>query len=692
MKKAILRKLLGIVLTGVTVGSVAAVGVPMVGAAVTGSGIKGESVGICGTFTRWGIPDEDGRVIPDIPMTDDDGDGVWEGIIDVPSLTEEMIVDATADDGTGNRISRGFQGVAFKVRLNNEWNECWGDYEPLYNRTWNSLTDCAVEAAVGQSLKIRVRLDTTTIVDQSDVEPGDRYEMGGGNEWVVWPLSYEILEQSDPLVNTSILSHANPMYCGQSIKVTPRAKGGAGDYSFAVYYKKTGTVAWTCAKAYETVARNVTVTPNFAGTCLVRVKAKDADGTVVDKDYRIPVESALKNNSTLRYRAMDDDPNAAVFGTKVTVNCSSADAAGTVKYEVYYKQTQKTKWTRAQKYSTNAVVSFKPKAATDYQVCVRAKDSYGKVVKQNLTFTVKKAPDLINRTGISYQKPLVPGKEIVLNCASVNAIGECRYAVYYKPVSSTKWTTAQKFSTNTVVRFTPKKVTDYTVSVKAKDERGQVKKLTYSFTVTTLPLTNTSYAPSYSPVNKPLLIHCGAEGGKGDYKFAVYYKQASKSTYTTLQTYQYSEGAVFTPKTTNMYDVRVKVKDAAGKVVTKDMKVKVYGSSEKVPPFDNFYEVKFSPEMESYLATLPEDAQQYFNILKNTSIRLKDNGEMITTVPNNDGTFQTGYGSWHDNFDGTVTFSNANEDSVMSYTVSNVGVITFYDPEQPAITLQSKVY
>ena len=138
--------------------------------------IKGCTVGITGSFIGWG-----GKGEADVPMTDDDGDGVYEGTIVIDSVEEGMISEAMTDNGSES-VSRGFSGVQFKVRTNGTWDDSWGDFELAYNRTYNSQTNCCVEATAGQPLTIKVKLDTNAIADQSEIDEDDRYEAGADAE------------------------------------------------------------------------------------------------------------------------------------------------------------------------------------------------------------------------------------------------------------------------------------------------------------------------------------------------------------------------------------------------------------------------------------------------------------------------------------------------------------------------------
>ncbi len=150
--------------------------------------IKGCTVGITGSFIGWG-----GNGEADVPMTDDDGDGVYEGTIVIDSVEEGMISEAMTDNGSES-VSRGFSGVQFKVRTNGTWDDSWGDFELAYNRTYNSQTNCCVEATAGQPLTIKVKLDTNAIADQSEIDEDDRYEAGADDAFNVWMVTYEKVE------------------------------------------------------------------------------------------------------------------------------------------------------------------------------------------------------------------------------------------------------------------------------------------------------------------------------------------------------------------------------------------------------------------------------------------------------------------------------------------------------------------
>ncbi len=190
MKKS---KVLGVALVAAMITTIAATAAFSASAAVsTANGIVGETVGITGSFNNWG-KDENGATIDDVPMTNNNG--VWEGTIHVDSVTEAMIQEAKTDPGDGIKVSRGFNGITFKVRTNGNWTNSWGDYEEAFERTFNSQTDCAVPESdfeVGKPLTIKVTLDTTK------VHPDSSFDIDDKDAYLVWPVTYEVVKEEAP--------------------------------------------------------------------------------------------------------------------------------------------------------------------------------------------------------------------------------------------------------------------------------------------------------------------------------------------------------------------------------------------------------------------------------------------------------------------------------------------------------------
>ncbi len=191
-------------------------------------------------------------------------------------------------------------------------------------------------------------------------------------------------------------------------------------------------------------------------------------------ENNIPFVSEYSNISTI-------SSDEIVLGETVTVNAKAVLGDGDYTYAVLYKKKADTKWTVKQNYSTNDTIVVKPAKATDYDVCVKVKDSTGKIVKK--FFEVKVNAKLANTSTIS-ATTIKKGDTVTLNGSATGGMGDYTYAVLYKKKAETKWTTRQGYKDNSEILVRPYTNTDYDICIKVKDNDGTIAKKYFTVTVT----------------------------------------------------------------------------------------------------------------------------------------------------------------------------------------------------------------
>ena len=178
-------KVLSVAMSAVLVASLAAAASVSVSAEITNSSqIKDHKVGVVGSFNGWDN---------DVALTDADGDGVYEGVVEIPEVTEDMFLGWNIDDEpTGESY------VLFKVRLDGDWTDSWGNYEPLNDRCWNSQSNVPVkEAEVGKPIKFTVYFDTKNPSPAALANP-DSYAVAGDDDMMYLNVYYKVEETSTP--------------------------------------------------------------------------------------------------------------------------------------------------------------------------------------------------------------------------------------------------------------------------------------------------------------------------------------------------------------------------------------------------------------------------------------------------------------------------------------------------------------
>jgi len=227
------------------------------------------------------------------------------------------------------------------------------------------------------------------------------------------------------------------------------------------------------------------------------------------------------------------------------------------------------------------VVRIKPSKATDYDICVKAKDSSGKIIKKYLE--VKVNEKLKNTSAVSAAE-IVKGNTVTVNCSATGGVGVYRYQVLYKQTSQSMWTTAQDFGENAEVTFKPSAVTTYDVCVKVRDKTGKTKKLYFTvkvnerlYNTSTISHNLDASVPEKAFITKgeSVTVNGSATGGVGEYTYAVLYKQKAQSKWTTKQDFDVNNTISVKPTKATNYDICVKVKDTNGTIVKKYFTVNV---------------------------------------------------------------------------------------------------------------------
>lgn len=184
-----------------------------------------------------------------------------------------------------------------------------------------------------------------------------------------------------------------------------------------------------------------------------------------------------------------------------------------------------------------------------------------------ISFSTDKVP----AANVSYllSDTFVPGGSITVRGKVINDNRPYTYAVYYRKVGTTKWTTVQGYKTNSIVTITPKAAVDYEVRVAAKDAAGKIIRKDMTV-VCDRPLVNTSTISADTiTLGEKVKVRCFATGGKGDHWSAVYYKKASSDKWIMLRNYSTRNIVMVKPSAAVPYEVRVDIKDKGGNMASK---------------------------------------------------------------------------------------------------------------------------
>ena len=375
-----------------------------------------------------------------------------------------------------------------------------------------------------------------------------------------------VADYVEPLANTSTIS-ATSIKLGETVTLTGKATGGTSPYTYAMLYKKKSDTKWTVKQDFNSNA-TVSIKPANAVEYDVCIKVKDSTGTIEKKFFTVKVtNAALTNNSTI-------SATSITLGETVTLTGKATGGTAPYQYQMVYKKVSDTKWTTKQNFSENTTVSIKPANATDYDVCIKVKDSAGTIEKKFFTVKVTNAT-LTNNSTISATS-ITLGETVTLTGKATGGTAPYQYQMVYKKVSDTKWTTKQNFSENTTVSIKPANATDYDVCIKVKDSTGTIEKKFFTVKVTNAVLTNNSTISATSvTLGETVTLTGKATGGTAPYQYQMVYKKVSDTKWTTKQNFSENTTVSIKPANATDYDVCIKVKDSTGTIEKKFFTVKV---------------------------------------------------------------------------------------------------------------------
>ena len=346
---------------------------------------------------------------------------------------------------------------------------------------------------------------------------------------------------------------------GETITVNCAAKYGDGSYKYAVYYKKTEDSSWKTVQGLKT---NPTVTFKLTelGDYDICVKAADGSGNVA----KLYTSVTVKNTELVSTSSVS--ANAVTLGTPVTVNAAATGGSGSYTYGIYYKQTGASSWTTVQGFQTNSSADINFSATGNYDICVKVKDSNGTIVKDY--FSVEVTATAFTDTSSISADSISLGDTVTVNAASIGGTAPYSYAVFWKKVSASSWTTAQSFDSNATVSITPPAAGDYDICVKSKDSTGTAQKTYFKVAVKDAALKDTSVITADTiTLGNSTTVKASATGGSGSYTYAVYYKNTTASAWTTVQGFSSNSAVDITPTAAGDYDICIKTKDSAGTVI-----------------------------------------------------------------------------------------------------------------------------
>ena len=276
----------------------------------------------------------------------------------------------------------------------------------------------------------------------------------------------------------------------------------------------------------------------------------------------------LTNSSTLSHTKI-------ILGNSVKMYANIDGGLDPYTYTYSYKKLSSNTWTViGTANTTNTNATFKPDAATTYDLKLSVKDATGEIKDKILSLEV--TPELSNESSVSATEAVI-GDKITLTAVAAGGSGNYRYSFYFRKSGETDWTLKGKeYGTDTTAILNPGTATTYEVMIKVRDSRSIVKTKNFNITVTE-PLKNESSVSTVNAlIGQNIKLKGAASGGTAPYKYAFYFRKNGETQWKLKGTEFGSETtATLTPGSATTYEVMIKVKDAKDSIKTRTFTIKV---------------------------------------------------------------------------------------------------------------------
>ena len=171
------------------------------------------------------------------------------------------------------------------------------------------------------------------------------------------------------------------------------------------------------------------------------------------------------------------------MGSSATVKCSATSGTSPYQYALYYKKETDSNWYEVQAFSDNTNITFKPTKATNYNVCVKAKDKNNTISKKYFNLAVTQPTSNLSISTYLASSSINKGDTAVAICSAKDGIEPYTYALYAKKSTSSYWAIIQNFNSNSIITYKPTDTGNYDICVKVKDNSGKTDKQYFTLTV-----------------------------------------------------------------------------------------------------------------------------------------------------------------------------------------------------------------
>ena len=368
------------------------------------------------------------------------------------------------------------------------------------------------------------------------------------------------------LRNNSTLS-SQAVILGSNLVIRASASGGAGNYTYTYYYKRTANTKWEKTGAADTTSTTATIKPLAATAYDVKVVVKDKDNNKAEKNLSFEVCKPVVNYSSI-------SDTSVVFGNDVNVTLGASGGTGMYIYEINVLKPSGSSYVNVKKYGSAQTYKYHPWEAGTYKLQINAKDSAGNVNTKYLSFKVRAAA--LQNNSLLDTLSLVYGESVNISFAAAGGTKGYQYEVEALKPSSESWIKLRSYASGTSYTYRPWEYGTYKIRLNAKDSSGTVSSKNYFLSVSKAEMINVSVADKTTVAyGSNITLTLGAKYGEGTVQYEINASKPSSGQWINLRKYSTSSSYTYHPWEKGTYKLQIVAKDSQGNTSAKLLTFKV---------------------------------------------------------------------------------------------------------------------